>query len=403
VKRLVIASGVLMLACTEPPAPGTVITDDPSDEPLAGLDEQALDVFTRGDKLFGTAFRTPDGIGPLYIRTSCAACHEEGGKGPGAVQKFQVVESATHALAKDAPEMVYGPTERPYFVAGASRPLLAPERVAAGFDLVLSRRVGPSVMGRGYLEAILDSEIERVEAEQARRSDGIRGRINRVIYHSHATPGVVVSRQLGEGGLIGRFGLKARVVSLDDFAADAFQGDMGLTSPLRPDELPNPDGLLDDRKPGPDLDAATVITVGSYVRTIAIPPRHPSAAGAALFERTACGACHVPTLRTRADYPVRSLAGIDAPVYTDLLLHDMGDALADFLTDETAGAREWRTAPLIALRFQRSYLHDGRAHTIEEAILQHEGPGSQANPSVEKFKALSEADRAVLVAFVSAL
>jgi CxxC motif-containing protein (DUF1111 family) len=402
VKRLLLAVAALS-ACAEPAAaPPSVVGDDPSDEPLAGLDEHALEVFARGDQLFGTPFRTTDGIGPLYIRTSCAACHVEGGKGPGAVQKFQVVMTGTRALANDVPEMAYGSTERPYAAAGASRPLLAPAHLAPGYDLALSRRIGPSVMGRGYLEAILDSEIERVEAEQAQRSDGIRGRINRVTYHSLASPGVVVSRQRGEGGLIGRFGLKARVVSLDDFAADAFQGDMGLTSPLRPDELPNPEGIADDRKPGPDVDADTVTTVAAYVRTIAIPPRAPSA-GAEMFARVACATCHVPTLRTRADYPVRALAGVDAPVYTDLLLHDMGEALADYLTDESAGPREWRTAPLIALRFQRSYLHDGRARTIEEAILQHEGPGSQANGSVAAFKSLTEAERAALVAFVRTL
>ena len=113
--------------------------------------------------------------------------------------------------------------------------------------------------------------------------------------------------------------------------------------------------------------------------------------------------CHVPGLRTRSDFPVVQLAGIYAPVYTDLLLHDMGEELADRQTDEGAGPRDWRTAPLIGMRFQSSYLHDGRAATIEVAILKHEGPGSEANGSIEKFKALPPDQRSALLAFVQGL
>jgi CxxC motif-containing protein (DUF1111 family) len=383
-----------------------VVGDDPSDQPLGGLAEAGLDSFKAGDLLFGTSYRLTDGLGPLYIRTSCAACHRSGGKGPGSVQKFQVVDATTRAAVTDAPEMAFGPTERPYAVAGAQKPLLAPSAALPGHLLVLSKRIGPSVMGRGYVEAILDSEIERVAAEQALRTDGIHGRINRVTYHSHQADGAPFPHALGETGLIGRFGLKARVATLDDFSADAFQGDMGLTSPLRPDETNNPEHVTDDDKPGPDLDAHTVATVASYVRTIAIPARDPAVMngpGRALFDRALCSVCHVPTLQTRADHPVQQLAGIAAPVYTDLLLHDMGDALADYLTDESAGPRDWKTAPLIALRFQRSFLHDGRARTISEAISQHEGVGSEANPAVTAWKALTDGERALLAGFVLAL
>jgi CxxC motif-containing protein (DUF1111 family) len=383
-----------------------IVAEDPADQPLAGLGPDAIDRFVHGDGLFDTAFRGPDGLGPLYIRTSCAACHEKGGRGPGAVQKFQVLDATTMAPLKDAPEMALGPTERPYAVAGATRPLLAPTTLLPGHKLVESRRSGPTVMGRGYMEAVLDSEIERVAAEQAGRSDGIHGRINRVTYHSQPIAGVAVPHTLGETGVIGRFGLKARVATLDDFAADAFQGDMGLTSPMRPDELGNPDGLHDDAKAGIDMTGDIVTTVASYVRTIAIPPRGAAVAnvaGQAAFEQAQCSVCHVPSLKTRADFPVAQLANIDAPIYSDLLLHDMGDDLADYLTDESAGPRDWRTAPLMALRFQRAYLHDGRARTIAEAIAKHAGPGSEANASVDKFNALAPDARAALLAFVQGL
>jgi CxxC motif-containing protein (DUF1111 family) len=387
------------------PPPLTVISEDPADLPLRGLSGDALDRFLVGDELFGTAFRLGDGLGPLYIRTSCAACHVEGGRGPGTVHKFQLIDASGKPV-HDAPEMALGATERPYAVAGATRPLLAPESIPAGLTLARSRRAGPTVMGRGYIEAVLDSEIERQAAEQANRSDGIRGRINRVTYRSQPLDGVAVPHEPGTSRLIGRLGLKARIATLDDFAADAFQGDMGLTSTMRPEELANPEGLRDDRKSGVDIDDDILTVVAHYVRTIEIPDRLPASttvAGQAAFATARCNVCHVPSMKTRPDFPVPELAGVDAPIYSDLLLHDMGDDLADFLSEESAGPREWRTAPLIALRFQRAYLHDGRALTIEEAILKHAGPGSEANGSVAAFQALGPAERQALLTFVQGL
>src|SRR5262249_31688971 len=151
-------------------------------------------------------------------------------------------------------------------------------------------------------------------------------------------------------------------------------GDMGLTTPMRPVELANPDKLADDLRPGIDLAQDRIDRIAFYLRRIAIPRRVGlDERGAALFERVACAACHVPALRTRASYPVAQLAGIDAQIYSDLLLHDMGAALADGMTDGNARSTQWRTAPLIGLRFARSYLHDGRAHSVGDAVLAHDG------------------------------
>src|SRR6185503_11387239 len=105
---------------------------------------------------------------------------------------------------------------------------------------------------------ILDSEIQRVANEQAARSDAIKGRVNHVTYASEANTDKTYHSHVKGDAVIGRFGLKARVATLDDFAADAFQGDMGITSPLRPNEFQNPDALTDDDKPGPDVDYASV-------------------------------------------------------------------------------------------------------------------------------------------------
>jgi CxxC motif-containing protein (DUF1111 family) len=384
-----------------PRRPDRIVAEDAVDLPLTGSTAEDLRIFKDGDALFDAVFGPADGLGPLFIRSQCSACHSEGGRGPGLVEKMA---PADPSVGGDS--LPYGPTVRPYMTVPATTPLVPPE---GGWTQPLKRtlRLGPALWGRGYVEAIADAEIERVAAEQAARPDGIHGRINRVTYHSQTAeePGFE-AHQVGQTGLIGRFGLKGRVATITDFTADAFQGDMGITSPLRPGELTNPDGLTDDNKTGVDISGDIVRDVAGYVRRIEIPRRDPAAATAtarALFEAAQCATCHVPALRTRPDYPIALLADVDAPVFSDLLLHDMGDDLADGVADEGATGREWRTTPLIGLRFFGSYLHDARAHTIEEAITMHAGPGSQGNEAVARYQALSAAERAELLRFVSSL
>jgi CxxC motif-containing protein (DUF1111 family) len=379
-----------------------VSTRDPFDVPLAGLTKEDEVLFVEGDELFDLPLREADGLGPLYTRTSCGACHAEGARGPGLVQKMSVVESDGTTPAADQSKLPFGHTIHPLVAGGGRTPIVAPHGDAT---VKVSTRVGPPVLGRGYIEAIADEEIERVEREQAARTDGIHGRINRVVYASERNPDTSVHAHGPGDVVIGRFGLKARIGYLDDFTADALQGDMGITSLLRPTEVPNPDGLLDDAKPGIDLTIASVNKRAQYLRLIAIPRRGKSARGSALFEQVLCATCHVPAMQTRADYPIRVLAGVTAPVYSDLLLHDMGADLADGTggTDGQATSREWRTAPLIGLRFLANYLHDSRAHSIDEAIRLHAGSGSQASPSVAAYLALPDADRQALVDFTSAL
>lgn len=386
----------------DPLAGVTIVGDDPTDVPLRGAASTEADRFDQGDALFDAVFREPDGLGPLYVRTACASCHDGAGRGPGAVEKMAWVEADGITPVPDQSGLTYGPTLRPYTTAGATTPISAPSGDAG---LKRSKRLGPAVFGRGYMEAVADAEILRMESEQQGRSDGIHGRINRVTYHSKANPEKGYHQhQEGEAGLIGRFGLKARVATLDDFAADAYQGDMGITSPLRPDELPNPDGLTDDGRAGVDLPLETINAVADYMRLLEIPTRiTPMGPGSELFAEVQCAVCHAPSLKTRADYPITLLAGIDAPVFTDFLLHDMGDHLADGLTDESATSRTWRTAPLIGIRHLKGFLHDGRAATVEQAILAHEGPGSEANDAIARWKTLSPGDRNALIAFVQSL
>lgn len=371
-----------------------------SDLPVSGLDDADNQTFAEGDGLFDTPFRQADGLGPLYTNQACSGCHDGGVRGPGAVRKMVVVEADGFTPKADQLSVLpYGNTVHP-LTTGGTAPVLPPEGDPA---VKITRRVGPPVVGRGYLEAIRDDEIERVAAEQAAKGGPVRGRVNHVTYQSEANPDTRFHRHQKDDPLIGRFGLKARIATLDDFSADAAQSDMGLTSLLRPDEIENPAGV-EDRKPGPDLSVETINKMATYIRTLAIPQRGPlDARGANLFAQAGCATCHVPSLKTRDDYPIAPLAGVDAPVYSDLLLHDMGAALADGVVEGEAGPRDWRTAPLVGLRFDASFLHDGRATTIEAAIEGHDGPGSEASESVGLFRALPEADRAALVAFVKAL
>jgi CxxC motif-containing protein (DUF1111 family) len=384
-----------------------VVGADPTDLPIAGIDDEWRARFDEGDIRFEQRFREPQGLGPVYIRQACGSCHEGDAKGPGFVTKMVAVEADGITPLADQSVLAYGATVRPYAAGGAATPLDVP---GDGVLVRTSTRIGPAVFGRGYVDAIADAEIERIEAAQAERDDGISGRIHRVAWQSEANPDTRFhSYGPQTTGLIGRFGLKARIATADEFAADAFQGDMSLTNPLRPVELPNPDALDDDAHTGIDVDEETVNVVGDYVRLLSIPKREDPesdadlAAGAELFDAVDCDACHTPSMRTRADYPIPQLADVDAFVYSDLLLHDMGEDLADGLVENDASGSEWKTAPLIGLRHLRSYLHDGRASTVAEAIELHDGEGSEATPIVEAYRALSDDERDRLIAYVETL
>lgn len=392
---------VLFIAACGPGPLGrlTVVGSDPSDGPIVGLSQEWLDAFAAGDALFERPFAETDGLGPLYIRSSCASCHEGDARGPGVVERFVIVEEDGVTPAADQSAIVFGNTRRPLLAAGAVTPIEPPDLPSVW----VTSREPSAVMGRGYLEAVRDDEILRVADEQA-QGGVVSGRPNLVAW-SGAIGADPDFRDFAPGdvALIGRFGLKGRVATCDEFAADALQGDMGMTSPHRPDELPNPDGLRDDVAPGVDVDLELVDAVADYVRLIAIPERAVVPGGAELFAEVGCAACHTPSLRTYDDWPIEPLAGIDAPIYSDLLLHDLGPDASDGLVDGDAGPSEWKTAPLIGLRFLRSYLHDGRADTVEDAIVMHGGPGSEAEPSIVAFQHLSADDRGALVRFVEAL
>lgn len=364
-------------------APLRIVGDDPTDQPLASLTAEERRVFDEGDALFDRTYRESQGLGPVYIRARCASCHEADSRGPGAVERLIAVEADGFTPARDQSVMPWGPVLRPLYAPPATRGITAPARTDG---LLATRRVGPAVFGRGWMEAIDDREIERVAAEQAAGAV-LRGRVPRLM-----------------DGRIGRFGLKSRVVTLDAFSADALRGDMGITSPVFPDEVPNPEGITDDAVPGTDVGTEVVRALGGYVQGLAIPRRGAQdPLGRSAFERAGCAGCHVPSLATRADAPIAAMRGARAEVYSDMLLHDMGTSLADGSVEGAAGPRDWRTAPLIGLRFFRAFLHDGRARSLDEAVRMHRGDGSEANDSVDRYAALPDPERRALLAFLQTL
>lgn len=390
----------LLLACSPPvvdPLAGLSLrAEDASDSPIPGIGDEWMARFNEGDVTFDEAFRETQGLGPVFIRSACAGCHADDARGPGIVTKMVVPNDA----ATDAVLLPFGHTERPHLGGGAVTPLVAPddERV------LVTTRVPPAVFGRGYLEAVSDEVIEEIAVTQA-EGGVVSGRVNYVTCDFAANPDSLFPYCTPGSLVVGRFGLKARVPTLDGFAADAYQGDMSITSPLRPFELDNPDQLADDALDGVDIDAEKLNFTADYMRLLAIPAREVAdgGEGAALFAATGCDQCHVPSLPMRADWPVEPLAGQDAPAFTDLLLHDMGEGFSDGLVDYDAQASEWRTAPLIGLRHLRSYLHDGRAQTVAAAIDAHGAEGSEASFSADLYQKLPDADQTRLITYVETL
>lgn len=208
---------------------------------------------------------------------------------------------------------------------------------------------------------------------------------------------------------IGRFGWKAQVASLVHFAGDAYLNEMGITSPFFPEEnCPQGDcsSLRCDLVPDPEDDGADVFQFADFMSLLAPPPRRVAGVverfrnddGQRLFHRIGCADCHAPTLRT-GQSAVAALSNREFAPYSDFLLHDMG-ALGDGIAQNGAGPREMRTAPLWGLRVLETFLHDGRAATVENAILAHDGQGRFAR---DRFRMLEGDERKSLMRFLWSL
>jgi CxxC motif-containing protein (DUF1111 family) len=284
------------------------------------------------------------------------------------------------------------------------RPMHEFEDLAYGeitMDVLVSPRLAPPVFGSGLLEAIPESDLLEAADPDDSDGDGISGRANMVID--------TVSGEM----TIGRFGWKANVASVEEQVSSAFSGDIGITSDLFPNEDCTEEQVECANAPSggdPEIPTDRLEKVVFYSRTLAVPARRDLdspdvAAGADLFVELGCASCHQPRQET-GDSDIAALANQEIFPFTDLLIHDMGPDLADGRPDGEASGSEWRTPPLWGLGLTETvsgstfFLHDGRARSVEEAILWH---GGEAEQSANDFRSLSAVQRSQLLAFLGSL
>jgi CxxC motif-containing protein (DUF1111 family) len=394
-----------------------------------------------------------DGLGPLYNARACQRCHLKDGRGhppaPGAAAvsmflrlsippegEVDRAELAAHRRSV-IPEPTYGTQLQNFAIQG-----LAPEgRMAIGYEEVpvelaggevvqlrkptytiedlaygplhpeamTSPRVAQPMIGLGLLEAIAEDELLARADPDDEDGDGISGRANRVWSDVH---GAVA---------MGRFGWKAGKATIAEQGAAAMAGDIGVSNPLEPRHwgdcteaqaacLQAPTGASPQYA---DLEAPAEVMelVTFYSRHLAVPARRDAGdpqvlRGKALFYEAGCISCHVPKHATRSDHEDEALAGQLIWPYTDLLLHDMGEGLADHRPEGEASGREWRTAPLWGIGLTETvgghtfFLHDGRARNLTEAILWH---GGEAEAARERFRLMDPENRAAVLAFLNSL
>ena len=331
------------------------------------------------------------GLGPIFNDSSCVACHSAGGTGGASNQKVTRFGRSVGG--------VFSPLDHlggSLLQARAIDPAVQ-EHVPAEANVVAQRLATP-LFGAGLIEAIPNAEIEL----NARRPqpDGVRGRALKITDVASGQPRV------------GRFGWKAQQATLLSFAGDAYLNEMGVTSRLFPtDNAPNGNqALLARYDKVPDVEDSVNPATGqsdidhaaAFMRLLAPPPpvraTAASLAGGKLFEQARCSACHQPVMLTGPS-PVRALAYQPVRLYSDLLLHDMG-ALGDGFEQDGAKAREMRTAPLWGLRVRPAFLHDGRALSVGQAILLHDGTAARSR---DRFKELKPVEQLQLLAFLQTL
>jgi CxxC motif-containing protein (DUF1111 family) len=389
------ACGLAVGACdhlaTQAPPDGDVF-----DGPIDGLTTAELAAFARGDAEFERRFAPNTGLGPIFNNASCAACHSGDGRG--------FLDNALQRIGSESDDFlsdVGGPQIQDKAIPGAE-----PERVPPG--VAVSMRLPPPVFGVGLIEAIPEAAILALADPDDTDGDGISGRPNWVTsagWVPHSEPGA------GPGPRLGRFGRKAQISSLFQQVGTAYLEDIGVTSEFLVTENRNPLSSVPveavDRVPDPEIPASTVQAVTHYIRALA--PPLPGAEtdqrreGRVIFGQVGCSRCHTPSFETGQSV-IPALSNRTVELYSDLLLHDMGDALADNRPDGLATGREWRTAPLWGLRLMRQFLngqtllmHDGRARSVEDAIMLH---GGEAQAVRDAFAALSPAQRRALIDFV---
>jgi CxxC motif-containing protein (DUF1111 family) len=423
--------------------------------PLANLSDAERTRFSIGNSFFRrnwveapSSTLARDGLGPHFIARSCGGCHVQDGRGappdigkglseqpvallmrlsvPGIGQHGDVVPEPTYggqfnnsAIQGVKPEgrvTIRYKTIKGLFADGTpyalQQPIYSLNALAYGpmaENVLMSPRIAPQLAGVGLLEAIPEADILANARDQSAMAGPVKGQPNQV-WDAFA----------GEVRL-GRFGWKANVASLAHQTAGAFNGDMGITSTPFPDEActaAQKDCLAAPRGAqgrAPEIDDITLANVVFYQATLAPAARRAPGApqvlqGQKLFAQAQCTTCHRPSYTTGqgpfAAMTSVSLAGQRIWPYTDVLLHNMGAALADHRPDFLAGGQQWKTPPLWGVGLindvngHQRLLHDGRARGTLEAVLWH---GGEAEPAKQQVLRMNRAERAALVAFVNSL
>ncbi len=413
--------------------------------PMRRLDFSVGNSFFRNPWVIAPASTTArDGLGPLLNTNACQNCHIKDGRGhppaPDATSavsmlvRLSIPAGPEHAeVVRErgiAPEPSYGgqlqdmaipgvapegkvrlrySTEQVRFADGTEVELRRPEielnDLAYGDmhpETRMSLRIAPPMIGLGLLEAIPEEALLANADPDDRNGDGISGRPNRVFDQT--------SRQT----VIGRFGWKAGQPSLNQQNADAFFNDMGLSTSLLSgssctDRQTECRAMPDGGEP--EVSDDILAQVLFYTRNLGVPARRnvddPQVlAGKTLFHRAGCQSCHVPQFTTAADAAEPELANQLIRPYTDLLLHDMGEGLADDRAEFEANGREWRTPPLWGIGLTQTvsghtqFLHDGRARNLLEAILWHGGEAEKARQIVLGY---DQNERTALLSFLESL
>lgn len=373
-------------------------------DPITGLTAEERTSFDRGREVFRKRFTPSQGLGPLYNATSCESCHSDPVLGGGAdlYRNFYMSGFFGATPLGGLPSVVvpaFGgtSTEQPHSFTRGRYTLPPP-----GGVVTIAQRNSVPLFGVGMFEFVSDATIlSNVDPDDA-NGDGVSGRVN------------------NDGAGMGRFGLKSQSNNIELFTRAPLMNQMGITTnPFRgagatvslepgaapqASTTPNSPTLDSDGVPDPEMPEQDLADLIAFTRFLA--PPQPRAFGDAArrgqtqFSSIGCAACHMPELPSSRG-PVRA--------YTDLLIHDMGDELADgmslgrpqlTLNDPDHTRREFRTQPLWGVSLSGPFLHDGRAETLDEAIRMHGGEGLGAR---QRYEALDEAQRADLIAFLEAL
>jgi CxxC motif-containing protein (DUF1111 family) len=362
--------------------------------PLSGLDAGLLARFNEGREEFTEVDGPEQGLGPVFNEASCVACHDApvGGTngrvetrfGRGVFGGFDPLATHGGSLLQD-----HAIGEVP---AGVGTHTYVPEVVPPQASVRASRVTTP-LFGLGLVDAVPDATFLLLARLEAFYSAAARG-----------TPNLVTEIRTG-ATRVGRFGWKAQVPTLHQFSGDAYLNEMGITNPEFPNEnCPQGDCASLAFNPLPTLNdnGENVEKFFDFMTLLAPPPRparsYVNLAGELVFARIGCASCHTPALVTGVS-PVPALSRKVFFPYSDFLLHDMG-ALGDGISQGRAGPREMRTTPLWGLSARGTFLHDGRARSVNEAILAHSGQGSLYRA---RYARLDPFSRTVLLAFLRSL